>query len=280
MNSGKYLYSNSATKRVPNQKKINVSIIIIFIYNIQKPQLKIITNETINRFKKFILRLHKKEEEALLNKKKKREESKQKNKIEKAKINNNNNNMNNPNNYNYYPPNMYMTPIQINNQNPAFYNDYQNLYYINPQSYQINPQMLPPYFPHYMMPVNNLHDSLNNIYKRGIVNNIIAAFFIKECQDNTKNSEKRKVPVSTVELNDEQGNENNNTNDNNNINNEENFDNKNINNNYNNDNRGENEEKNENENENNNNEEKKDENEDNNNNNNHNDNELIKPSIV
>ena len=193
--------------------------------------------------------------------------------------------MNNPNHYNYYPPNMYMPPMQINNQNPAFYNEYQNLYYINPQSYQINPQMLSPYFSPYMMQVNNLQDSLNNIYKRGIVNNIIAAFFIKDCKDNKRNNEKRKVPVSTVELNDDQGEENNMNNIDNNINEEsnnklqsipggQNLENKNIN--FNNDNGGENMEKNENEN----NEEKKEENDNNDKNQNHNENELIKPSIV
>ena len=281
MNSGKYLYSASAVKKVPNPKKINVSLLqYIILKNIfiklllQKPQLKYITNETINHFKKFISRLHKKEEEALLNKKKKREETKQKNKIEKVKMNN----MNNPTHYYNYPPNMYMSPMQINNQNPAFYNEYQNLYYINPQSYQINPQMLSPYFSPYMMPMNSLQDSLNNIYKRGIVNNIIAAFFIKECKDNNRNNEKRKVPVSTVELNDDQGD--NNTENNENLN-DENQDNKNNNNNNNfGNNGGENEEKNLEEK----NEEKKDNNEDvnddNKNKNNHHENELIKPSIL
>jgi hypothetical protein len=171
-----------------------------------------------------------------------------------------------------------MSPMQINNQNPAFYNEYQNLYYINPQSYQINPQMLSPYFSPYMMPMNSLQDSLNNIYKRGIVNNIIAAFFIKECKDNNRNNEKRKVPVSTVELNDDQGD--NNTENNENLN-DENQDNKNNNNNNNfGNNGGENEEKNLEEK----NEENKDNNEDvnddNKNKNNHHENELIKPSIL
>ena len=72
MNSGKYLYSASAVKKVPNPKKISVSLLQYIILKnifikllIQKPQLKYITNETINHFKKFISRLHKKEEEAL-----------------------------------------------------------------------------------------------------------------------------------------------------------------------------------------------------------------------
>jgi len=158
--------------------------------------LKYITNETISRFKKFIHRLQKKEEESLLNKKKKREEIKQRNKIDKNKINN----MNAPNPYNYYP-NMYIPQMQINNQNPAYHNEYQNIYYLYPP---YNPQMMPPFIPNtYLMPPRTLEESLSYIYNRGIVNNIIGAFFIKECQDKQKNNEKRKVPVSTVDLNNE-----------------------------------------------------------------------------
>ena len=48
--------------------------------------------------------------------------------------------------------------------------------------------------------MNCLHGSLSNIYQRGIVNNIIGAFFIKELQDKIKNNEKKKVPISTFEL--------------------------------------------------------------------------------
>ena len=156
--------------------------------------MKYITAETINHFKKFISRLHKKEEEALLNKKKKREEVKQKNKYEKNKLNN----LNNPNHFPYYPG-MYMPPMQINNQNPAYFNEYQNFYYLNPPPYPLNQQMMGnPYYPPFMMQQNSLEDSLNIMYNRGIVNNIIGAFFIKECQDRQRKSEKRKVPMSTV----------------------------------------------------------------------------------
>jgi hypothetical protein len=147
-----------------------------------------------------------------LNKKKKREEVKQKNKYEKNKINN----LNNPNPYNYYPG-MYMPPMQINNQNPAYYNEYQNYYYLNPPSYQMGQQMIgPPYYPPFMMPQNTLEDSLNMIYNRGIVNNIIGAFFIKECQDRQRQrqTEKRTVPISTVELYEQGETENNNVNNN------------------------------------------------------------------
>ena len=159
--------------------------------------MKYITNETISRFKKFIHRLHKKEEETLLNKKKKREEIKQRNKIDKNKINN----MDAPNPYNYYP-NMYIPQMQINNQNPAYHNEYQNIYYLYPP---YNPQIMPPFIPNpYIIPPRTLEESLNYIYNRGIVNNIIGAFFIKECQERQRKGEKRKVPISTVELNDEQ----------------------------------------------------------------------------
>ena len=147
-----------------------------------------------------------------MNKKKKREEVKQKNKYEKNKINN----LNNPNPYNYYPG-MYMPPMQINNQNPAYYNEYQNYYYLNPPSYQMGQQMIgPPYYPPFMMPQNTLEDSLNMIYNRGIVNNIIGAFFIKECQDRQRQrqTEKRTVPISTVELYEQGETENNNVNNN------------------------------------------------------------------
>jgi hypothetical protein len=187
--------------------------------------LKFITGETINHFKKFISKLYKKEEEALLNKKKKREEIKQKNKFEKTRIN-----RNGANQYNFYQG-VYIPPIQpMNSQNPAYYNDIQNYYYYN-TSYQFPPHMIgmPPYFPQYMIePPKNLQENLNNIYNRGIVNNIIGAFYIKECQEKMKNNEKRRVPVSRVDLGDEQGNNtspnknntNGNNNNENNINNE------------------------------------------------------------
>ncbi len=188
--------------------------------------MKFITGETINHFKKFISKLYKKEEEALLNKKKKREEIKQKNKFEKTRIN-----RNGANQYNYYQG-VYIPPIQpMNNQNLAYYNDISNYYYYN-TSYQFPPPHMlgiPPYFPQYMIePPKNLQENLNNIYNRGIVNNIIGAFYIKECQEKMKNNEKRRVPVSRVDLGDEQGNNvspknsniNGNNNNDNNINNE------------------------------------------------------------
>ena len=162
--------------------------------------------------------MHKKGDETLLKRKKKREEIKQKNKLEKPKMNN----INNINPYNNYFHGMYLPtpPLQINNQNPAYYNEYQNIYYLNPQPYQIPPGMMPSYLPpQFMMPPKSLEESINDIYERGIVNNIIGAFFIKEHREKLKNNEKRKVPVSTVQLNNE--NDNNADNNNENANNED-----------------------------------------------------------
>ena len=213
MNSGKYLYKIAPEKKIQIPKKVSVSDIYIIF---QKPQFKYITNETISHFKKFISKLYLKEEEALLNKKKKREEIKQKNRYEKNKTNRNNG----LNQYNYYSG-LYMAHMQqIGNQNPPpYYNDYQNnLYYFN-SAYQMHPQVLgmPPYFQQLIMePPKNLQENLDNIYHRGIVNNIIGAFFIKECQEKKKNSEKRIIPVSTVNLEDKQSNNNDNINTSNN----------------------------------------------------------------
>ena len=220
----------------------------------------------MNKFKKFIYRLYKKGDETLLNRKKKREEIKQKNKLEKL------NNMNNINPYNNYYQGMYLPPpLHINNQNPAYYNEYQNIYYLNPQTYQIPPGMVPPYLPpQFMFPPKNLEESINAVYERGIVNNIIAAFYIKECQEKIKNNEKRTVPISTVDLNNNESDNNNEENkDNldNNINNKENNDNDEAKNNVNKD--EEQEEKKE--------EEKEDQNEQNEHSN---DNELTRPNVL
>ena len=173
MNSGQYLYTNPATKKASNSKKVKVSLCLFITLLSQKPQLKYINNETISHFKKLIYRLHKKEEEALLNKKKKREEIKQKNKT---------NNLNISNQLKLFPQ-MYIPQMQINNQNPTFYNEYQNYYYLNPPlSYQYNHQMISPFIPqNFIIGPENFEDRLNIIYSRGIVNQVIGAIFIKEC---------------------------------------------------------------------------------------------------
>ena len=156
-------------------------------------------------------KLYKKEEESLLNKKKKREEIKQKNKSEKTKINKN---LNGIKQYNNNYMGIYMNQIPpINNQPQGYIDGYPNLYYYNNinSSYPFPNQMFGynTYFqPYYMEQPKNLEDHINIIYQRGIVNNIIGAFYIKEYQEKLKNNEKRKVPVAMVELEDEQGNNN------------------------------------------------------------------------
>ena len=98
---------------------------------------------------------------------------------------------------------------QINNQNPAILNDY-GYYYYPPNMYGFPP----PYFPQYIEPQKNLQENLNQIYQRGIVNNIIGAFFIKEYKEKILNNEKKIVPISKVEFGDEQDNSNMNNKDN------------------------------------------------------------------
>ena len=108
----------------------------------------------------------------------------------------------------------------MNGQNPAMMNEYP-YYYYNP-SYQFPPNMygIPSFYPSYMMEQpKTLEESLSFIYRRGIVNNLIGAFFIKECTEKQKFNEKRKVPISMVEFSSEQEN-NNNSNEKNEMNNE------------------------------------------------------------
>ena len=155
-------------------------------------------------------KLYKKEEESLLNKKKKREEIKQKSKSEKTKTNKNINGIKQYNN-NYMG--IYMNQIQpVNNQPQGYIDGYPNLYYYNNinSSYPFPTQMFGynTYFQSYMEQPKNLEEHINLIYQRGIVNNIIGAFFIKEYQEKLKNNEKRTVPVAMVELEDDQGNNN------------------------------------------------------------------------
>ena len=164
-------------------------------------------------------KLYKKEEESLLNKKKKREEIKQKNKVEKSKANKNLNAINQYNNY----MGLYMNQMPpMNNQPQGYLDGYQNIYYYNNinSSYQFPTQMIGynPYFHQYtfMEQPKTLEEHIEIIAQRGIVNNIIGAFFIKEHQEKEKNNEKRKVPVAMVEFDDDQDNNNSNANDGNN----------------------------------------------------------------
>ena len=175
--------------------------------------MKYIKNETISHFKKFMSKIYKKDEESILNKKKKREEVKQKNKLEKTKINKNGNEMNQYSNY----MGLYFNQIQpMNNQGQGYIDDCQNIYYYHPQySTQYSMMGYNPYFQQYFYEQpKSLEENINMIYQRGIVNNIIGAFYIKECQEKKKNKEKRKVPVATVDFEEEEQDDNKNDNNN------------------------------------------------------------------
>ena len=141
-------------------------------------------------------KLYKKEEESLLNKKKKREEVKQKNKLEKSKGNKNYNGINQYNNY----MGLYVNQIQSNINHPQGYIDGYYLGMNQPYQFPIQMMRYNSYFPQYQLEQpKTLEENINMIYQRGIVNNIIGAFYIKECLDKLKNNEKRKVPVSVLE---------------------------------------------------------------------------------
>ena len=130
--------------------------------------------------------------------------------------------------FNNYP-NIYFPQMQLNYQQIGFIDgNCPNGYYYPPPPYQIPPGMMGvgpmTYYPPYVIDQpKNLKSYLDNICNRGVVNNIIGAFYIKECQEKQKILEQKKVPISMVELNDEQVNNNINNNVNSNkINNQEN----------------------------------------------------------
>ena len=162
MNSDKNLKNNFPNKKTKTKK--------------QNPK---ISNDNLGSQK-----IDKNEEEInLLNKKKKREEN-ELNNNDKIEIN-----QNMFNQYNFYqglfisPNVMQMQPI--NNKDSNYQEIYQNIYYIN-NPYEFFPnEELQNYCPEPKTENNggggiNLKDINNNIYKRGIVNNIIGAFFIEE----------------------------------------------------------------------------------------------------
>ena len=69
----------------------------------------------------------------------------------------------------------------MNNQNPTIMNDYQYYYYNTTMQFPPHMFGFPPYFQQYFIePPKTLKENLDNIYNRGIISNIIGAFFIKE----------------------------------------------------------------------------------------------------
>ena len=93
------------------------------------------------------------------------------------------------NQYNFYQgfPPIELQLQQLNNQNINNPEYYQNVYYIaNPYTYFPNGQELGYYTPEVEEegPFTDLKGHINNLYKRGIVNNIIGAFYIEEIMKN------------------------------------------------------------------------------------------------
>ena len=138
-----------------------------------------------------------KEDFNLLNRKKKREENESNIKNDKIEIN-----QNMFNQYNIYQgliiPQIGMPMEQINNKDKNFPEVYHKIYYIN------NPYGYLPTFPNELEIKScfqetkienntenntNLQDTINNIFKRGIVNHIIGAYFIEEFKDEKKDDE-------------------------------------------------------------------------------------------
>ena len=109
----------------------------------------------------------KKEENSLINKKKKREEEKNINNKNKNEIN----------------PNIYNQGIQIENQMNQM--SIQNMYYQYYQNQMEFNQFLPQKEYNY-----DIKEIADKIYSRGIVNNIIGAFFIDKCIEEEKQKNK------------------------------------------------------------------------------------------
>ena len=168
--------------------------------------------------------IDKQEEYNLLNKKKKREEESNK-KSDKIEIN-----QNMFNQYNIYQG-LFIPPIgvpmqQINNKDQNYPEIYQKIYYIN-NSYEFLPNFQdglenkPCYQESKIENTSNLQDTINNIFKRGIVNHIIGAYFIEEINGQKKDDEEininnnkinknsKKVELNLSNLNKDNNNENN-----------------------------------------------------------------------
>ena len=171
MNSGKNYYDKHANKDTKKKQK-------------SKEQ-----NENNNENSQKIVN---KEEKYFLNKKKNRDkkeinEEKDISQNDKLEIN-----QNMYNQYNFYPG--FVPPFewqleQLRNQNINYQEYIQNIYYIQNQY-----TVFPPNDNEILeeKTFTNLQEHINNIYKRGIANNIIGAFFIEECKE-MKNVDEKSI---------------------------------------------------------------------------------------
>lgn len=171
MNSGKNLYKSSPTKKA----------------KIKSKKVKKISSEENSEKDN--------ENEINLLKKKKKREEKEENEQEKIEIN-----QNMYNQYNFYPG-LYVSPMQmqiqqINNQNTNYPELYQNIYYINnPYEFFANQGEIETY-PNEQEKIKDIKESINNMFKRGIVNNIIGAFFIEESKNCVNSVDKKENLVN------------------------------------------------------------------------------------
>ena len=111
------------------------------------------------------------------------------------------------NQYNIYQR-LYVSPIemqiqQINNQNTNYPELYQNIYYINNPYEFIADQRDVGYNSFEQEKMIDLKGSINNMYNRGIVNNIIGAFFIEECKNYIKPIDIEEKIVNDKKINEE-----------------------------------------------------------------------------
>ena len=169
MNSGTSLYKKQSTKETKKKKKE-----------------KILDNDNEGK-------IVNKEENNLLNKKKKRvkenEEIQDTNENDKLEINQNM--FNQYNFYQAYTPQQLEWQIQtLDKQNINFPPElYQNNFYYIQNQFPIFPNdpELQNIFTQDEKPFTDINGHINNIYRRGIVNNIIGALFIEEYKEKAKN---------------------------------------------------------------------------------------------
>ncbi len=174
MNSGTNLYKKQSSKET--KKKTNEKI----LDNNNMDEGKIVNKEEINLLNKKKKRSKEKDEEEVVE---------EKNQNDKLEIN-----QNMFNQYNFYqayiPQQLEWQIQQLKNPNinypPEFYQN--NFYYIQNQ-YPIfpnDPELLNTFMED-EKPFTDLNEHIKNIFKRGISNNIIGAFFIEERKEKDKN---------------------------------------------------------------------------------------------
>ena len=175
MNSGTNFYKKQSSKETK-----------------KKTKEKILDSNNIDNEGKIVNN----KEDNLLNKKKKRAKEKEE-EVEEEEINQNDKleiNQNMFNQYNFYPayiPQQLEWQIQqLNKQNINFPSElYQNNFYYIQNQYPLFPngsELLNPFLQD-EKPFTDLNGHINNMYRRGIINNIIGAFFIEECKEKSKN---------------------------------------------------------------------------------------------